>query len=131
MTAWFLMSRAIAKAVKAVPPSGIRRFFDIAAASKDIISLGVGEPDFDTPAFITQAGVKDLLAGGTHYTSNWGKLELRELLAKRYRKRTKAQYNPQNEILVTVGASEAVDLAVRSLADPGDEFVIVDPSYVC
>jgi aminotransferase len=125
------MGRSIAKAVKAVPTSGIRRFFDIAAASKDIISLGVGEPDFDTPAFITKAGVKDLLEGGTHYTSNWGKLELRQLLAARYRRRTRAQYDPQNEILVTVGASEAVDLAIRSLADPGDEFVIVDPSYVC
>src|SRR6267143_103337 len=124
------MTRTIATAVKAVPPSGIRRFFDIAAASKDIISLGVGEPDFDTPAHITRAGVKELLAGGTHYTSNWGKLELRQLLAKRYKKRAKADYNPEDEILVTVGASEAVDLSVRSIADPGDEFVIADPSYV-
>src|SRR6267143_923066 len=124
------MTRTIATAVKAVPPSGIRRFFDIAAASKDIISLGVGEPDFDTPAHITRAGVKELLAGGTHYTSNWGKLELRQLLAKRYKRRAKADYDPETELLVTVGASEAVDLSVRSIADPGDEFVIADPSYV-
>lgn len=124
------MPRTIAGAVRSVPPSGIRRFFDIAAAQPDIISLGVGEPDFDTPGFITRAGLKDLEGGGTHYTSNWGKIELRELLAERYGRRAKADYNPKDEILVTVGASEAVDLSIRALADPGDEFVVVDPSYV-
>ncbi len=125
------MPRGVSLSVKRVPPSGIRRFFDIAAASKDIISLGVGEPDFATPAFITQAGVDDLLAGGTHYTSNWGRKDLREQIAKRYEKRHGASYSPDNEILATVGASEAVDLSIRAVADPGDEFVIVDPSYVC
>lgn len=125
------MPRGISASVKRVPPSGIRRFFDIAAASKDIISLGVGEPDFATPAFITQAGVDDLLAGGTHYTSNWGRRDLRELIAKRYQARHGADYSPEGEILATVGASEAVDLSIRAVADPGDEFVIVDPSYVC
>lgn len=125
------MARGISQSVRRVPPSGIRRFFDIAAASKDIISLGVGEPDFHTPDFITKAGVDDLLAGGTHYTSNWGRKDLRELIAKRYGDRHRAAFAPDNEVLVTVGASEAVDLAVRALADPGDEFVIVDPSYVC
>jgi aminotransferase len=125
------MPRGIAQSVRSVPPSGIRKFFDIAAAQKDIISLGVGEPDFDTPKFITRAGVQDLLGGGTHYTSNWGKLELRELIAQRYYKRAKANFDPNDEVLVTVGASEAVDLAVRAIADPGDEFIVVDPSYVC
>ncbi len=124
------MPRSIAAAVRSVPPSGIRRFFDIAAAEPDIISLGVGEPDFDTPKFITRAGTSDLAAGGTHYTSNWGKLELRELIAERYRKRAKADYDPKDEVLVTVGASEAVDLSIRALADPGDEFIVVDPAYV-
>jgi len=122
--------RGVSQSVQRVPPSGIRRFFDIAAASPDIISLGVGEPDFDTPDFITRAGVDDLLAGGTHYTSNWGMLGLRQLIAKRYATARKAAYDPEGEILVTVGASEAVDLSVRALADVGDEFVIVDPSYV-
>ncbi len=124
------MPRAISIAVRSVPPSGIRRFFDIAAAEPDIISLGVGEPDFDTPSFITRAGVKDLMDGGTHYTSNWGKLELRELIANRYRGRAGVSYDPKSEVLVTVGASEAVDLSIRALADPGDEFIVVDPSYV-
>jgi aminotransferase len=125
------MVRGVSAAVRSVPPSGIRKFFDIAAAEKDIISLGVGEPDFDTPKFITRAGVQDLQAGGTHYTSNWGKLELRALIAERYRKRSRAEYDPRDEVLVTVGASEAVDLAVRAVCDPGDEFIVVDPSYVC
>lgn len=125
-----VMPRQIASAVKGVPPSGIRRFFDIAAAQPDIISLGVGEPDFDTPSHIARAGADDLVHGGTHYTSNWGKLELRELLAERYRRRARAEYDPASEILVTVGASEAVDLSIRALADPGDEFVVVDPAYV-
>lgn len=125
------MPRDISQSVKRVPPSGIRRFFDIAAASRDIVSLGVGEPDFATPPFITQAGVDDLLAGGTHYTSNWGRKDLRELIAKRYQERHHAAFSPDNEVLATVGASEAVDLSIRALADPGDEFVIVDPSYVC
>lgn len=125
------MVRGVAQSVRAVPPSGIRKFFDIAAAQKDIISLGVGEPDFDTPKFITRAGVQDLLSGGTHYTSNWGKIELRELIAKRYQQRAKAAYDPKDEILVTVGASEAVDLAVRATTDPGDEVIVIDPSYVC
>ena len=124
------MPRSLSGAVRSVPPSGIRRFFDIAAAQPDIISLGVGEPDFDTPGFITRAGTADLLRGGTHYTSNWGKLELREAIAERYHKRARVDYDPKGEILVTVGASEAVDLSVRALCDPGDEFVVVDPSYV-
>ncbi len=125
------MPRSLSGAVRSVPPSGIRRFFDIAASQPDIISLGVGEPDFDTPGFITRAGVADLLKGGTHYTSNWGKLELRELIAKRYHNRSRVDYNPANEVLVTVGASEAVDLSIRALCDPGDEFIVIDPSYVC
>jgi aminotransferase len=115
-----LSERALSQRVRAVPPSGIRRFFDIIATMDDVISLGVGEPDFDTPREIVEAGVESLRKGRTHYTSNFGTIELRRALADHL----------QSEILITVGASEAVDLALRATCDPGDEVILHEPSYV-
>jgi len=113
-----------------VPPSGIRRFFDIAATMDDVISLGVGEPDFDTPREIVEAGVESLREGRTHYTSNYGTIELRRALSGHLDGRYGVHYDPATEILVTVGASEAVDLALRATCDPGDEVILHEPSYV-
>lgn len=125
-----LAERALAERVLAVPPSGIRRFFDILATMDDVISLGVGEPDFDTPAPIVEAGIASLRRGRTHYTSNYGTLELRRALADHLERRYGVRYDPAREVLVTVGASEAVDLALRATCDPGDEVVLHEPSYV-
>jgi aminotransferase len=116
--------------VLAVPPSGIRRFFDILATMDDVISLGVGEPDFDTPRVIVEAGVESLREGRTHYTSNFGSLELRRALAAHMERRYGVRYDPATEVLITVGASEAVDLALRATCDPADEVVLHEPSYV-
>jgi aminotransferase len=125
-----LADRALAARVKAVPPSGIRRFFDILATMDDVISLGIGEPDFDTPERIVAAGVRSLHAGRTHYTSNYGTIELRRALATHLEARYGVAYDPQTELLITVGASEAVDLALRATCDPGDEVILHEPSYV-
>jgi aminotransferase len=125
-----LAERALAQRVHAVPPSGIRRFFDILATMDDVISLGVGEPDFDTPRVIVEAGVESLREGRTHYTSNFGTLELRRALAEHLGRRYGVHYDHATEILVTVGASEALDLALRATCDPGDEVILHEPSYV-
>jgi len=125
-----LAERALARRVLEVPPSGIRRFFDILATMDDVISLGVGEPDFDTPRVIVEAGVESLREGRTHYTSNFGTIELRRALSRHLEARYGVHYEPTNEILVTVGASEAVDLALRATCDPGDEVILHEPSYV-
>jgi len=125
-----LAERAIAQRVLAVPPSGIRRFFDIAATMHNVISLGVGEPDFDTPREIVEAGVRSLREGRTHYTSNYGTIELRRALSDHLDARYGVRYDPAGEILITVGASEAVDLALRATCDPGDEVILHEPSYV-
>src|SRR3954466_6021487 len=125
-----LAERALSQRVRDVPPSGIRRFFDILATMDDVISLGVGEPDFDTPREIVEAGVESLREGRTHYTSNYGTLELRPALAAHLESRYGVAYDPATEILVTVGASEAVDLALRATCDPGDEVILHEPSYV-
>jgi len=125
-----LADRALAARVHAVPPSGIRRFFDILATMDDVISLGVGEPDFDTPERIVAAGVRSLHAGRTHYTSNYGTIELRRALAAHLERRYVVAYDPGTELLITVGASEAVDLALRATCDPGDEVILHEPSYV-
>src|SRR5215207_11023109 len=125
-----LAERALAQRVLAVPPSGIRRFFDILATMDDVISLGVGEPDFDTPRSIVEAGVESLREGRTHYTSNYGTLELRRALANHLERLYGVRYDPATEILVTVGASEALDLALRATIDPGDEVILHEPSYV-
>jgi aminotransferase len=125
-----LAQRALAERVNAVPPSGIRRFFDILATMDDVISLGVGEPDFDTPERIVAAGVRSLHNGRTHYTSNYGTIELRRALADHLERRYSVAYDPATELLITVGASEAVDLALRATCDPGDEVILHEPSYV-
>ncbi len=125
-----LAERALSERVRAVPPSGIRRFFDIVATMDDVISLGVGEPDFDTPRQIVEAGVESLREGRTHYTSNYGTLELRRELAAHLERLYGVRYDPATELLVTVGASEAVDLALRATCDPGDEVILHEPSYV-
>ena len=125
-----LAERALSERVRQVPPSGIRRFFDILATMDDVISLGVGEPDFDTPERIVAAGVRSLHAGRTHYTSNYGTIELRRALAAHLETRYGVAYDPATELLITVGASEAVDLALRATCDPGDEVILHEPSYV-
>jgi len=125
-----LAERALAERVRAVPPSGIRRFFDILATMEDVISLGVGEPDFDTPERIVAAGVRSLHTGRTHYTSNYGTIRLRQALAEHLERRYDVRYDPATELLITVGASEAVDLALRATCDPGDEVILHEPSYV-
>jgi aminotransferase len=125
-----LAGRALAERVRAVPPSGIRKFFDILATMDDVISLGVGEPDFDTPRAIIEAGVESLREGRTHYTSNYGTLELRRALATHLERLYGVGYDPKSELLITVGASEAVDLALRATCDPGDEVILHEPSYV-
>jgi aminotransferase len=119
-----------ARRLRNIPPSGIRRFFDIAATMDDVISLGIGEPDFDTPAPIVQAGIEALERGETHYTSNSGLIELRRAIAAHIEQRYAQTYNPVSEILVTVGVSEALFLAMSALLDPGDEIIIPDPSFV-
>ena len=113
-----------------VPPSGIRRFFDLAATMKDTISLGVGEPDFKTPWHIRNAAVDSLMDGETQYTANRGLPELRREIALYQSGRYGLSYDPQNQIIVTIGASEAIDLALRALTSPGDEVLIPEPSYV-
>src|SRR4051812_35359720 len=125
-----LAERALAGRVLAVPPSGIRRFFDILATMTDVISLGIGEPDFDTPRSIIEAGVESLREGRTHYTSNYGTVELRRALSTHLDRLYGVRYEPATELLITVGASEAVDLALRATIDPGDEVVLHEPSYV-
>ena len=116
--------------IAAVPPSGIRRFFDLAASRKDAISLGVGEPDFKTPYPIRDAAINSLIDGETQYTANRGLPELRNEISLYLSGRCHLQYRPENQILVTIGASEAIDLALRALISEGDEVLVPDPSYV-
>jgi aminotransferase len=123
-------SRFIAKHVVNLPKSGIRDFFDIVAQMKDAISLGVGEPDFDTPWHIREAGIYALEKGRTHYTSNLGLLELRRAISKYVAKHYDISYAPENEIIVTVGVSEGLDLACRALINPGDKVMYHQPCYV-
>jgi len=120
----------VASHVAALPKSGIRKFFDIVAQSKDIVSLGVGEPDFDTPWHISRAAVTCLENGGTHYTSNLGTPSLRESIARYLVRRFDASFDWRNEILVTVGVSEAIDLAIRAICSPGDEVLYHEPCFV-
>ncbi len=120
----------LAQRVRKVKPSGIRKFFDIINTMPDVISLGVGEPDFVTPEHIRQAGIQSIIDGHTRYTSNYGTIALREEIAAMLERRYGLIYNAANEILVTVGVSEGVDLAMRTLIDPGDEVISPDPGYV-
>jgi len=119
------------KSVTEIKPSGIRKFFDIAEQMEDVISLGVGEPDFPTPWHIRSEGIRSLEKGRTRYTSNHGLLILRDEISKFYDRKYGIKYDPEKEILVTVGGSEAIDGAVRALVAPGDEVIIPQPSYVC
>lgn len=112
-------------------PSGIREFFGIAATRKDCISLGVGEPDFSTPSVFSQAGIKSIIAGKTQYTANAGLIELRRAISKYTNRFLDLDYNPENEILITVGASEGVDVAVRTVVSQGDEVLVPEPCFVC
>ncbi len=122
--------RYLNRAIAAVPPSGIRRFFDLASTMKGVISLGVGEPDFVTPYHIRQAAIDSLLNGETSYTPNRGLLELREEISLYLDGRFGVKYDPATEMTVTVGASEAIDTALRVILEPGDEVLIPEPSYV-
>lgn len=117
--------------VKQIPPSGIRKFFDIVSTMKDAISLGVGEPDFATPWSIREAGIYSLEKGQTHYTANAGLLELREEICKYTNRHYNVLYNPADEVLVTVGGSEAIDLVMSCLISNGDEVLVPEPSFVC
>jgi aminotransferase len=125
-----LDTRYLAQRVIGLKPSGIRKFFDIAATMKDVISLGIGEPDFTTPKPILDAGQRALGMGETHYTSNAGILELRQALADHLLKLYGVKYDPVSEIIITVGVSEALYLAMTALLDPGDEVIIPTPCFV-
>jgi aminotransferase len=120
----------ISKRIQSVPPSGIRRFFDIAATMKDVISLGIGEPDFVTPTPILRAGIRSLRLGDTHYTSNSGTMELREAVSVQVKHLYDVSYDPEEEILITVGASEALHLALSAVLDPDDEVIVPEPCFV-
>lgn len=120
----------LSKTVSALKPSGIRKFFDIAATMEDVISLGIGEPDFTTPQPIIDAGVRSLQSGETHYTSNHGILDLRQAVADHLEKMYAVSYDPLNEILISVGVSEALYLAFTALLNPGDEVIIPTPCFV-
>ncbi|MET1231850.1 MAG: aminotransferase class I/II-fold pyridoxal phosphate-dependent enzyme [Candidatus Limnocylindrales bacterium] len=123
-------SSRLSQRVQAVPPSGIRKFFDVIATMPDVISLGVGEPDFTTPPQVIEEGVRSLRAGRTHYTSNFGTLELRRALARHLERLYGLDYDPAGELLITVGASEAVAATMAAIVDPGDEVILHEPSYV-
>jgi aminotransferase len=120
----------LSKRVAGLKPSGIRKFFDIAATMKDVISLGIGEPDFTTPKPILDAGIRSLQNGETHYTSNWGRLELRQGIADHLQSLYKIKYDPTNEIIATVGVSEALYLTFVAILNPGDEVIIPTPCFV-
>ena len=124
------MRNPLSKKVETIQPSGIRKFFDIVSEMEDVISLGVGEPDFDTPWHIRDEGIYTLEKGRTFYTSNSGLKELRVAIAEYLRRRFEVSYDPLHEILVTVGGSEGIDVALRAMLDPGDEVLIPEPCYV-
>lgn len=124
------MRKFIADRIHQVPPSGIRKFFDIAATMDDVISLGIGEPDFTSPHAVIQAGVDSLNHGETHYTSNNGIIELREAISRYINRLYNIEYDPQDEILVSVGVSEALYLVATALINPGDEVIIPEPCFV-
>ena len=124
------VDRLIADHVQAIPPSGIREFFDLVQAQKDVISLGVGEPDFAAPWRVREAAIYVLERGRTSYTSNLGLLKLREAIAGYVGEHFHVNYDPAEEILITVGVSEALDLALRALINPGDEVIYHEPCYV-
>lgn len=123
--------KILSRRAVAIKPSGIRKFFDIAAEMDDVISLGVGEPDFKTPWNIRRAGIESLERGHTWYTANSGLMQLREAACGYLKRRFTLEYDPKKELLITVGGSEAIDIAIRALIEPGDEVLVVEPSFVC
>ena len=123
--------KIISERVRQTKPSGIRKFFDILESMDDVISLTVGQPDFITPWHIREAGITALENGKTYYTSNKGLMEMREELSKYLSRRFSLEYDPKTELIVTVGGSEAIDLAIRAVVNPGDEVIVVEPAFVC
>jgi aminotransferase len=124
------MSDMITPTIKNIPPSGIRKFFDLVNEMKDAISLSIGEPDFVTPWNVREAGIYSLEKGHTHYSPNSGFIELRTEISKYYKRKFNVEYDPKNQIIATVGGSEGIDIALRSLVGPGDEVIIPEPSFV-
>ena len=124
------MRNPLSDKVTAIEPSGIRKFFDIVSEMKDAVSLGVGEPDFDTPWHIREEGIYSLEKGRTFYTSNAGLKELREEICRYLSRRMNLSYDPLHEVMITVGGSEAIDAALRAMINPGDEVLIPQPSFV-
>lgn len=125
-----MLENKLSNKVKVIPPSGIRKFFDIVTEMKDAVSLGVGEPDFDTPWHIREEGIYSLEKGKTFYTSNSGMIELRQEICNYLKRRFNLEYDYNTETLITVGGSEGIDLAFRALINPGDEVLIPEPSFV-
>ncbi|MBQ5333283.1 MAG: aminotransferase class I/II-fold pyridoxal phosphate-dependent enzyme [Oscillospiraceae bacterium] len=123
--------KLVSEKCRVMKPSGIRRFFDVAAQMEDVISLGVGEPDFQTPWNVRQAAITALEKGKTKYTANAGLIELRKAIGRYIEKKLGVSYDDEHEIVVTVGGSEGIDIAIRTLIDPGDEVLVVEPSFVC
>ncbi len=123
--------KMLSKTVCDLKPSGIRRFFDMLADMKDVISLTIGEPDFITPWHIREAAIESLEKGKTYYTSNAGTVDLRSEVSRYMKRRFELDYNPKNEVIITVGGSEAIDIAMRALLEPGDEVILPCPSFVC
>ena len=124
------MREFVTEKVKEIKPSGIRKFFDIVSEMPDAISLGVGEPDFDTPWHIREEGIRSLKAGRTFYTSNAGLMPLRQEISRYIEDRLRLFYDPESEVMVTVGGSEAIDIAFRTVLEPGDEVIIPEPAFV-
>ena len=124
-------SKKLSERAMGLQPSGIRKFFDLLDEMKGVISLTVGQPDFVTPWHIRDVAIKSLQDGETYYTSNSGLLELREEISKYLNRKFDLEYAPKNEIIVTIGGSEAIDLAMRAVINPGDEVIIPIPSFVC
>ena len=123
-------ARYVSQRMGSIPPSGIRKFFDLLSTIEDVISLGVGEPDYVTPEPISRAAIRSIERGDTHYTSNYGLLELREKLAAHLQRLYGVRYDPRTEIVITSGSSEALDIALRAILDPGDEVLCADPCSV-
>ncbi len=124
------MRNPVSNIIEEIQPSGIRKFFDVVSEMEDVVSLGVGEPDFDTPWHIREEGIYSLEQGRTFYTSNAGLKELKEEISYYLERRFDLHYNPKEEIMVTVGGSEAIDIAMRAMVDPGDEVLIPQPCFV-
>ncbi len=123
-------ARFLSSTIRDMPPSGIRRFFDMLAEMKDVISLTIGEPDFTTPEPIIRAAIESLEAGETHYTANGGMMELRQLIVDDLAARYRLAYDPRGELIITVGASEALDATLRAICNPGDEVIYHEPCFV-